>query len=104
MGAGGGLSLLVLLTISVQLVVGAEAALASVGTMGGERVCLRRLPTEVVRVIRDLVERRETEGEATRVARAPAGPAPIVEAPLGVVGPVETIDVWLLDLPPPARA
>ncbi len=104
-GAGGGLSLLVLLTISVQLVVGAESALASVGTLGGERVCLRRLPTEVVRVIRDLVERRETEGEATRVASGITGEAsPSVSTPESVPGPVAPLGVWLLDLPPPTLA
>lgn len=99
------MSLLVLLTLSVQLVVGAETALASVGPFGSEGICLRRLPTEVVRVIRDLVERREAESETTRVAsRVGGSPAPIVATPESQPGPVEPLGAWLLDLPPPARA
>ena len=92
-----------LLAISVQLVVGAEAAVAA-GALGGERVCLRRLPTEVVRVIRDLVERHETQGEAALVVAAPSGRAPSVAVPRGEGGPVEPLGAWLLDLPPPTLA
>lgn len=97
------MSLLVLLTLSVQLVIGAEAALASGAPFRGEGISLRRLPTEVVRVIRDLVERRETECETTRVAVRRAGATPAPAAALeDVPGPVEPLGAWLLDLPPPA--
>lgn len=93
------MTLLVLVALSVQLAIGAQAALAS----GPERVTLRRLPTEVVRVIRDLVERRETEPDAARaMARAWAGPAPTVATPGAVATRVGPLAAWLLDLPPPS--
>ncbi len=102
----GGVSLLVLLTLSMQIVLGGEGLMLAAGgdASVAQRVCLRRMPTEVARVIRDLVERCEPAVErrapsAWRVASAAPG------AELGrVAGSVrEAMGEWLLDLPPPPR-
>lgn len=98
---GAGVSLLVLLTISMQIVLGGDGPL---GALRGDhaRDCVRRLPTAMVRVIRDLAERRELvaseRAPAVRVvARGDehADPAPQRVSVRAAMGE------WLLDLPPP---
>lgn len=103
-GVGAGVSLLVLLTLSMQIVLGGDGQVASLRGQGeSARVCVKRLPTAMVRVIRDLTERREP---------AAAERAPIVSAPAERLTPVTSegeidslslvLGEWLLDLPPPA--
>lgn len=104
-GSVSGVSLLVLLTLSMQIVLGGEGlGLAEVGRdASGTRVCLRRAPTAMARVILDLVERCEPAGEPGRVdvslLRAPGEPV----CPEGRrVRASGGMGQWLLDLPPPA--
>ncbi|MFI4897747.1 MAG: hypothetical protein ACIARR_07970 [Phycisphaerales bacterium JB059] len=103
-GSVSGVSLLVLLTLSMQIVLGGEGlALAEAGRdASGTRVCLRRAPTAVVRVIRDLVERCEPSVEQRRVDLAQlGGPAEPARPEGRRVRAAGVMGQWLLDLPPP---
>ncbi len=103
---GGGVSLLVLLTLSMQIVLGGEGLLVTTSGNGSDatRVCLRRMPTEVVRVIRDLVERRSPAGELERPTLERLAAETLGASPCGLcVGSTGGMGEWLLDLPPPAR-